>query len=164
MTSSVHLPSILVVGGCGFLGHHIVQLLQKQHPSTPLSVLDLFTNHNRVSGVAYHNGDITKPEEVRAAYRASKAQIVINTVSPTPESGKEMLDKVNIVGTKTLLNVAAEEKVSCFVYTSSGSVVQEGEMDLINVDETFPVPKQNKDLYADSKVLIDDDTHTHTAN
>lgn len=147
-------PSVLVVGGCGFLGHHIVRLLLEQHGGEgTISVLDLHTNHNRFPGVTYYNGDITKLEEVRAAYRGSGAQVVINTVSPVTELAgmEELYMKVNVEGTKVLLEVAAQEHVPVFVYTSSAGVVTDNVHDLINVDETYPI-NPNPDAYNNSKV------------
>lgn len=154
MTSTTPLSSVIVIGGCGFLGHHIVNLLLKQHPEASISVLDLHTNHNRFPNVQYFDGDITKPEEVRAAYRGAKAQVIINTVSPVTELGKEIYFKVNVDGTRTLLEVAAEEKIPVFVYTSSAGVVTDNINDLINVDETYPINPSNPDAYSDSKVII----------
>lgn len=146
------LSSVLVIGGCGFLGHHIVRLLLEQHHEATISVLDLHTNHNRFPGVTYYDGDITKREEVQAAYRGSKAQVIINTVSPVTELGREVYMKVNVEGTKTLLEIAAQEQVPVFVYTSSAGVVTDNINDLINVDETYPVTPNNPDAYSNSKV------------
>lgn len=155
MTSKTALPNVIVIGGCGFLGHHIVNLLLQQHPEAAISVLDLHTNHNRAPNVQYFNGDITKPEDVRAAYRGSKAQVVINTVSPVAATAsamaKEIYYKVNVEGTKTLLEAAAQEKIPVFVYTSSAGVVTDNINDLINVDETYPINPSNPDAYSDSK-------------
>ena len=161
---SSKLPSsVLVIGGCGFLGSHIVsQLLE---PSTSkVSVLDLRTTNNRLSGASYYDADITSPEAVRSVFEKVKPQIIIHTASPTAvqdnasaaqkKGATALYTKVNVGGTRTLLEQAG--KIGCvkaFVYTSSASVIHDGHSDLINADERWPVlraPNQ-KEAYAESK-------------
>ena len=161
--SSKSPSSVLVVGGCGFLGRHIVsQLLE---PSTSkVSVLDLRTTNNRLPGGSYYDADITSPEAVRSVFEKVKPQIVIHTASPVAiqdnataaqkKGAKALYYKVNVEGTRTLIEQA--EKIGCvkaFVYTSTASVVHDGHSDLINADERWPIlyaPRQ-KDAYSESK-------------
>lgn len=167
--SSPKIPnSVLVIGGCGFLGRHIVsQLLE---PSTSkVSVLDLRTTKNRLPGASYYDADITSPEAVRSVFEEVKPQIIIHTASPTAvEDGasasqkrvaKALYNKVNVGGTRNLIEQAG--KVGCvkaFVYTSSASTVHDGHSDLINADERWPIlraPKQ-KDAYSESKGVAEE--------
>jgi sterol-4alpha-carboxylate 3-dehydrogenase (decarboxylating) len=133
---TLELGSVLVVGGCGFLGWHVVnQLLNfpsETDPSvsTPMpkgdarfdcpslgsrypnhkakvSVVDLRTANNRLPGAEYHDGDITSVESMLAVFRAVKPDVVIHTASPSMlEGNKPLLRKVNVEGTQTLLEVA----------------------------------------------------------
>ena len=163
------LPSsVLVIGGCGFLGRHIVsQLLE---PSTcKVSVLDLRTTHNRVPGASYHDADITSPEAVRSVLEQVKPQIIIHTASPTAtqddaspaqkRGAKALYYKVNVEGTRTLIEEAGTIGcVKAFVYTSSASTVHDGHSDLINADERWPIlraPRQ-KDAYSESKGIAEE--------
>jgi hypothetical protein len=54
----------LVVGGCGFLGHHIVKRLLREPTVTSIAVMSRSPFKNRFEGVTYHIGDITKREHV----------------------------------------------------------------------------------------------------
>ena len=163
------LPSsVLVIGGCGFLGRHIVsQLLE---PSTSqVSVLDLRTTNNRLPGATYYDADITSPQAVRSVFEKVKPQIIIHTASPTAmqdnasaaqkKGAKALYHKVNVEGTRTLVEQAGEVGgVKAFVYTSSASVVHDGHSDLINADERWPVlraPRQ-KDAYSESKGMAEE--------
>ena len=163
------LPSsVLVIGGCGFLGRHIVsQLLE---PSTSkVSVLDLRTTNNRLPGASYYDADITSPESVRSVLEKVKPQIVIHTASPVAiqdnasaaqkRGAKALYHKVNVEGTRILVEQAGQIGcVKAFVYTSSASVVHDGHSDLINADERWPVlraPRQ-KDAYSESKGIAEE--------
>lgn len=145
-----HTPSsnlttpVLVIGGCGFLGHHIVSQLLA--PSTcSVSVLDLNTTHNRLDGATYHSADITSPTAVHEVLQKSQPQIIIHTASPLASDGhsaaqKALYYKVNVEGTRNLLEQASQlGGVKAFVYTSSASVISDNESDLVNADERWPV-------------------------
>ena len=157
-----------MIGGCGFLGRHIVsQLLE---PSTSkVSVLDLRTTNNRLPGASYYDADITSPEAVRSVFEKVRPEIVIHTASPTAiqdnasaaqkRRAKALYHKVNVGGTGTLVEQAG--KIGCvkaFVYTSSASAVHDGRSDLVNADERWPIlraPKQ-KDAYSESKGIAEE--------
>tara|TARA_R110002060_G_scaffold3560_1_gene5532 strand:+ start:310 stop:879 length:570 start_codon:yes stop_codon:yes gene_type:complete len=138
--SSPLLPkSILVVGGCGFLGHHIVKSLLEEYkgtsPPLDISVIDLYTSQNRHDGVIYHICDITSLSRVRESISTIKSQVIIHTASalpsviPTHESDDvDFFEKMNVDGTANLLECAkAEKSVEVFVYTSSATILQQKE-------------------------------------
>lgn len=189
---TLELGSVLVVGGCGFLGWHIVdQLLNfpsETDPSVALpkpegdsrfdnpplsdryprcvakvSVLDLRTTNNRLPGAQYYDGDITSEESLLAVFRAVKPDVVIHTATANVlEGDKELLRKVNVDGTKTLLEVAGGDrgdwggKCKAFVYTSSASVLHDTQSDLKNVNEDWPLirGKLQLEYYSDTKVRL----------
>lgn len=149
----------LVVGGCGFLGHHIVsQLLES--PSARVGVLDLRTNRNRFPKAQYFDGDITSKSEVSAIFANFKPAVVFHTVSPLAvQQNRPLFDRVNIEGTKNLLECAGESGyVKAFVFTSSGSVVYDGTHDLVSVDESMPVLKypQQPEYYSHTKAVAEE--------
>ncbi|KAH0558390.1 hypothetical protein GP486_004949 [Trichoglossum hirsutum] len=138
------------------LGHHIVSLLRERHPESLISVLDIRTTHNRHEGdgVMYFDGDITSRETVCSVLERARPEVVIHTASPTLMGGsKELFEKVNVGGTRCLLEASAEMGVKAFVYTSSASVVSDGVTDVINADERWPyVPRDlQTEIYSQSK-------------
>lgn len=160
--------SVLVIGGCGFLGHHIVsQLLE---PSTAsVSVLDLHTTNNRLPNASYYDADITSPSAVLEVLQKVRPQIIIHTASPATVSdgssvaqkknAKSIYQKVNVEGTRNLLEQAAEVgEVKAFIYTSSASVIHDTVSDLINADERWPVlqPPVQRDYYATTKAQAEE--------
>ncbi|OJJ46217.1 hypothetical protein ASPZODRAFT_67292 [Penicilliopsis zonata CBS 506.65] len=187
--TSMELGTVLVVGGCGFLGWHIVdQLLNfpsEHDPSAAIptmegnekfavprlsdryptykakvAVVDLRTSQNRLPGASYHDGDITSTEQMLEIFRTVKPDVVIHTASPSPIGAtKELLHKVNVEGTRTLVEVAAGErgdwggKCKAFVYTSSSSVVHDTQSDLIHVNEDWPYMRGplQQEYYSETK-------------
>jgi sterol-4alpha-carboxylate 3-dehydrogenase (decarboxylating) len=209
MTSrTISLGTVLVVGGCGFLGSHVVdQLLNfpsEDHlpsdtnsatndvpkPSTSLStspppdpatwtftslrnrypsytktsvhVLDLRCNRNRMPGAAYHEADITDPSSLLAVFRAVKPDVVINSASGMYDAPKPILQKVNIEGTRCLVEVAGGGhgdwggKCKAFVHTSSASVIHDSVSDLVFADERWPYFAPNPlEYYSETKVYAE---------
>lgn len=148
----------LVVGGCGFLGHHIVsQLLEADLVN--IFVLDLRTDRNRLPGVTYYDGDITSAADVNSVLLKVKPIVLFHTASPIAmQHNKPLFDKVNIRGTENLLDCAGKSGyIQGFVFTSSASVVHDGLHDLNYVDETQPVlywPEQTE-YYSHTKAVAE---------
>lgn len=144
MAARAPVPSlghVAVIGGCGFLGSHIVSLILKRHPESTVSVLDLRTNSNRhaSTNVSYHDADITDLQVLRNLFNELKPSSVIHTASPHFHLPPAIHDKVNIEGTKNLLKAAQETGVKAFVYTSSAGVVLGPETELVNATEEWPM-------------------------
>ncbi|KAF1975833.1 hypothetical protein BU23DRAFT_552316 [Bimuria novae-zelandiae CBS 107.79] len=135
------LGHVVVIGGCGFLGSHIVSLIIKRHPDTTVSVLDLRTSSNRnaSSQVSYHDADITDLDLLLKLFSQLKPDCVIHTASPHFHLPPAVHDKVNIGGTKNLLKAAQETGVKAFVYTSSAGVVLGPQTELVNATEEWPM-------------------------
>ena len=157
MTSQ--LNSVLVVGGCGFLGHHIISQLLETHTKTLVSVLDLRTTRNRFPKVDYYDGDITSPTEVAAILAKARPQVVIHTASPAAiQVNPGLFDRVNVRGTENLLRCAGESgTVKAFVFTSSASIVHDTVSDLVFADESWPVLRvpQQREYYSHTKGIAE---------
>ena len=149
------LGNVLVIGGCGFLGHHIVNLLSQDYTCN-VSVLDLRTTRNRRSGVDYYDGDITDLAGLIGIFNKVKPDVVIHTASPEANSGvpKTVLSKVNVEGTLCVIEACQSTGVTALVYTSSASVISDNASDLINANEVYPVLRapQQTDYYSETKV------------
>jgi sterol-4alpha-carboxylate 3-dehydrogenase (decarboxylating) len=122
---SQKLERVLVTGGGGFLGAHIVEQLlidsdtlvaiTSRNPRAPLE-------HDRLS---YHAADIASAEQVQAVFSRFKPQVVIHTASPQSTATAASLIRTNIEGTKVLLQCAKScSETRAFIYTSSDSAVE----------------------------------------
>ncbi|CCG81851.1 Sterol-4-alpha-carboxylate 3-dehydrogenase [Taphrina deformans PYCC 5710] len=145
---------ILVIGGNGFLGSHIVsELLAEKWPTKlKISVLDIRKPAVAKDNVTYLIGDITSEDDMRKAFEG--VDLIIHTASPVHGLGRVVYFKVNVEGTRTIINVAKQVGVSGMVYTSSAGVVFNGG-DLINVNETAPIPAVAMDAYNESKAVAE---------
>ncbi|PQE32204.1 hydroxysteroid dehydrogenase protein [Rutstroemia sp. NJR-2017a WRK4] len=155
------MESVLVIGGCGALGHRLVsELLRLDSPPHHVYVFDVRTENNRLEMFQYHNVDITSKDQVKATLRklSPLPEVIIHTASPPPGLlDLELYIKVNVEGTRNLLECAEDLGVKAFVYTSSASVIHDAVSDLVEADETFPLvflPTQ-QEIYSHTKALAD---------
>lgn len=139
-TVTKSLGHVLVTGGCGALGSQIITLLLKRSACTKISSLDLRPAPEPIDGCDYHFGDLCDEPSMRELLLKIKPTVVIHTASPKFNINQpEIMYKVNVDGTKTIVRVSQEAGVKAFVYTSSASVVSDTQTDLINADEEYPL-------------------------
>jgi sterol-4alpha-carboxylate 3-dehydrogenase (decarboxylating) len=79
---NIQIGSALVIGGCGFLGHHVVKTLLAEPTCTSVAVMSRSPFKRRFSNVTYHLGDITKSEHVDNLICQLKPNVIVNTASP----------------------------------------------------------------------------------
>ncbi|KAI3397626.1 hypothetical protein diail_10599 [Diaporthe ilicicola] len=163
-TERVDLGKVMIIGGCGFLGHHIVNLLLRDYKCS-VSVIDLRCNHNRrpdTDGVQYFEADITDASKVTTIFNEVRPDAVIHTASPAPQAeskvSNSLYKKVNIDGTQVIVDACNNAGVKALVYTSSASVASDNVNDLINADERWPVPrgKDQTEYYSETKAAAEE--------
>lgn len=148
---------VVVTGGSGFLGQHIVEGLIAN--DLRVIIFDLRAprdeapfNHKLVRAV---QGNLCNIDDVRAAVRG--AGTVIHCASPHAVSNnKALFQAVNVDGTRNVIQACKDEGVKNLVYTSSASVVNTG-TDLVGTDESVPLPApaDMMDYYTTTKAAAD---------
>ena len=84
------LSHVLVIGGCGFLGYHIVKAFLN-HPSHPtISVISRSPTHGLLEGANYHPCDISDQSALESILSTLKPKIVVNTASPLANAGAKV--------------------------------------------------------------------------
>jgi UDP-glucose 4-epimerase len=133
---------ILVLGGSGFLGSHIVdKFLAEKHD---VAVYDLYPERFRrsPSGIQFFTGDFGNVGALSELI-ATGFDTVIHCVSTTtPKSSNESPEfdiQSNVIGTLNLLDICVRHKIGKLVFLSSGGTVYGDVGDLNVVDETHAV-------------------------
>lgn len=112
----------LVTGGCGFIGSHIANVLNKRGDA--VRVLDCAEKSNLDDGIEFVHGDIRA--EGDAAFAMQGVDVVLHqaaiTSVPRSVENPRYTNDCNVGGTVNLLTAAKDAGVRLFVYASSSSV------------------------------------------
>ena len=122
--------SILVTGGLGVNGAPVIRkLVERGHrPVVIDSRGDLsLLGQGTIAGLELVTGDCTDQDLVRGIIQRHRTQAIVHMAAIVAEAQQVPLDafRVNAFGTAQLLNLACENKVNRFVFTSSRGVYGE---------------------------------------
>lgn len=150
------IDSIVITGGAGFLGRHIVEhVVEKCGDRCLVRVMDIRVPDvkDQVAGVEYVTCDLRNADDVHRVVKG--ASIVIHTATAAPTGANaynhQLMKSVNVDGTRHIIEACKAHHVKVLVYTSSASVVFEGK-DLYLVDEDTPYASNPLDLYTETKI------------
>lgn len=143
---------ILVTGGGGFLGRHIVKQLQQR--GDEVRVIGRRPYSDLVeAGVECVQGDITETPRVIDACRGMDA--VIHVAARAGVWGpRESYYQPNVTGTINVIAGCREAGVRRLVYTSTPSVVY-GTQPIEGGDESLPYPERYLTHYAETKAMAE---------
>ncbi|AET40561.1 sterol-4-alpha-carboxylate 3-dehydrogenase (decarboxylating) Ecym_6178 [Eremothecium cymbalariae DBVPG len=157
-----NIDSVLLVGGAGFLGLHLIEQFWNLTPRPKIYVFDVRPLPEKISKqfkfnpqeVTVFQGDLTSSFDVENAIRLSGVKILIHSASPMHGNTQEIYDKVNVEGTRNLLDISKKNGINIFIYTSSAGVIFNGQ-DIRNADETWPIPDIPMDGYNETKAIAE---------
>jgi dTDP-glucose 4,6-dehydratase len=132
-TLNLATATVLVTGGCGFIGSEIVRQLMNNHPScrvVNLDSLEYAGNPENVASVAnnpryrFIHGDIRDASIVNKALEGVDA--VIHTAAQTHVdrsiTGPTVFWDTNVMGTQTLVEAARKAGIQKFIHVSTDEV------------------------------------------
>ncbi|KAF2678704.1 NAD(P)-binding protein [Lentithecium fluviatile CBS 122367] len=129
--------SVLVVGGAGFVGHHLAAGFLAD-PTFAVFVLSrsAASSKNQLKGAKYIAGDLTDRPSIKAVVEDVRPTVVVHAATPSPVTGTaKEYECVNFLGTRNLLKCAKESQhVRAFIFTSSSTLAKGAVHD--NLDET----------------------------
>jgi sterol-4alpha-carboxylate 3-dehydrogenase (decarboxylating) len=147
------MENYLVIGGDGFLGRWIVEMLIERGESS-VTVFDIIQEyHDR--DVKHYKGDLSNYDDIIECIKKESITAIFHTASPPHDCKfEELFWKVNVEGTKNVIKACLNLGVKKLIYTSSSSVVYDGYNELVNTDETAPYPEKHLGTYNLTKVNL----------
>jgi dTDP-glucose 4,6-dehydratase len=163
------LNTLLVTGGCGFIGSQFIRLVLRERPHYRVVNLDLLTyagNPENLAGIqsgldtsAYRfiRGDIADPDLVRQIIGDEKVDTVVNFAAET-HVDRSLLDsapflRTNVEGTRVLLDGATRPGIERFLQVSTDEVYGSLEPGAHPFTEKHPLEPNSP--YAASKAAAD---------
>ncbi|MCK4625508.1 MAG: NAD-dependent epimerase/dehydratase family protein, partial [Phycisphaerae bacterium] len=114
---------IFVTGGTGFIGSHLVRRLAgKDHQITCLARSSSNTSTLEGLGVDIVSGDVTNPDSLRPAIHGHNCIINLANVYSFWEPDPSVYRRVNVDGTRNVMECALEAGVSKVVHISTGGI------------------------------------------
>ncbi len=142
---------VLVTGGGGFLGFAIVEHLIK----AGYEVVSYSRSHYKALtdlGVIHYQGDLSDDQTLLKALNGCEA--VFHVASKVGMWGSySSFYEANVTGTKNVLKACAQRNIRHLIFTSSPSVVYEGETQ--GADESLPYPSKYYAYYPETKAMAE---------
>lgn len=151
------MDSILVTGGAGFIGSHVVDELIRE--GNKVVVLDDMSGgfpENVNEKALLVEGSIMDYELVKDLFAKHKFDYVFHLAAYAAEGLSHFIKRFNysnnLIGSVNLINESVLNNVKCFVFTSSIAVYGKGQLPM--KEDMVPVPE---DPYGIAKLAVEED-------
>jgi UDP-glucose 4-epimerase len=138
MTAPLQNKRILVTGGCGFIGSHLVEALWRDNKVVVVDNLSSGSLRNLAGwDVEFHQQDIAAPLDGIMArtdivfHTAASVSVAVSVEDPTVDAA------TNIMGLLNVLNAARRHPIERLVFSSSTAVY--GVAQYLPIDEAHPM-------------------------
>ncbi len=155
------MAKVLVTGGAGFIGSHVVdELIANGHDVVSFDNLTGGYMENVNPHAHFVRGDVCDQELVDSLFRHHRFEYVFHLAAYAAEGLCHFIKRFNyrnnLIGSVTLINAAVNaETVRCFVFTSSIAVY--GSNQLPMTEDLTPAPE---DPYGIAKFAVEQELHT----
>jgi len=135
--------NILVTGGAGFIGSHVVDKLIERN-MMPIVVDDLSSGklENLDPKALFYHQDINDEEMMERVFRIHRPRYVFHLAAQisVSKSVREPLDDamMNIIGTLKLLELATANGAEKFIFSSTGGAIYGDDVSTVPTPETEP--------------------------
>ena len=153
-------PIVLLTGGAGFIGRHLVEELLAGAGVVPVKELRVFDRQplpadfpwiadERLRVIA---GDIRDEDSLRQAMEGVDLVFHLAAVVDWGSLAPEVIRDINVGGTEKTIRLAREAGVRALVHASSIDAVYDGKEHVL-IDESFPYPETYTSTYCETKAL-----------
>ena len=138
----------------GFIGQALLKDLHKRYGDTALLYSTSRTYRFPSELWTWIQSDLTSVDSIRSVLHQTGAKTVFLPAASHFESTRKEAYKVNVDGTKTVIEACQQAGVKRLIYTSSCSVTWKGQ-DVYDGDENEPIvpEKEHVTYYAASKAI-----------
>ncbi len=135
------MAKILIIGGTGFLGSHIVRQFIEAGEKNLRVMASRVPGWMTDSGVEACEGSVTNADDVAAAVK--NVSVIYHLAGKVSRDNADaaLMNAVHVQGTRILLEAATEAKVKTVVLASSSGTIAISEEKQI-LDETYPPPME----------------------
>ncbi len=147
---------VLVTGGTGFIGSNLVVALIRHGYSVRVlrrAQSDLIALNGLP--VEYAIGELLDPRSVRQAVEGCDWVFHVASLSSYWRSTRQQVYRVNIEGTRTIIQACLDARVKRVVYTSSAAAIGIPPSGTLGTEETIFDARSARFAYADSKHLAE---------
>ncbi len=148
---------ILVTGGAGFIGSHVVDaLIEEGHEVVVVDDLSTGKREHLNPRAKFYHLDIRDAQHLEEVFAAEQPEIVNHQAARA--NVRESMEKptlyaeVNVIGSLNLLELSRKYGVGKFIYASTGGAVY-GEPEYLPADESHPI--NPLDPYGASKHFVE---------
>jgi UDP-glucose 4-epimerase len=148
---------ILVTGGAGFIGSHVVDaLIERGHEVAVVDDLSTGKREHLNLQAKFYHLDIRDAQGLEEVFATERPEIVNHQAARA--NVRESMDKpvlyaeVNVIGSLNLLELSRKYSVEKFIYASTGGAVY-GEPEYLPADEDHPI--NPLDPYGASKHFVE---------
>ncbi|MCT8334071.1 NAD-dependent epimerase/dehydratase family protein [Leptospira sp. 85282-16] len=152
---------VLITGGAGYIGTSLIQHISKSYPNWKIFSTDIkpFNGLENFSNVEFQILDITKKEEVISLIQKWKPNSIVHLASilnPPPGMSEEIQHKIDVEGTRNVLDGAVLSQTEQVIITSSGAAYGYHKDNKDWIEETDPIRGHSAFVYSRHKKEVEE--------
>lgn len=144
---------VLVIGGSGFVGHALCDLLRKNDIAT----INFSNDTEQIAGCENISGDVADKDQLESVFKKYSIRCVVNLASLLHSASIKnplLACKIGVGGSLNLLELCKDHGVNRFIYGSSTALLRPCADACQGVDENAPV--HTASIYEEIKRFVEE--------